>query len=145
MAIQEHDGVIRSAFELIPRRELPRRKRAKFTSASGWAKLDFAPLPESHGGDKLVGVERLHECGISARLALGVVRKTKAELVETYKNLGEEATGAELIYHIAQASETFKEIAGMMDNAVNRLVVAGSVCEVAGRRAEGLKANRRRA
>jgi hypothetical protein len=117
-------SVRRSGLELVPRR----KRSGRLATKRDYAKLDWKPWkrsPDMSSTEFIPSREITDELGITARIAYGFMLRSRAELIEMHKTIKHEAED-ELMGKLAQASEDFKALASMVDQAYVRILASAS-------------------
>jgi hypothetical protein len=113
-----------SGLELVPRAKL----KGKLATARDVAKLNWKPWkrsPDMSSTEFVPSREITDALGITARIAYGIMLKSRADLIEMQKTI-EHETVDELMGNLAQASEDLKALASMVDQAYVRILASAS-------------------
>jgi hypothetical protein len=120
-------SVRRSGLKLVPQGKCIGR----LASAKDLAKMNWKPWKHTAGKPFPPSPETMERHALSARLAYVIMLKSKAALMKVHQDLEHEAMD-ELMGGLAQATEKFKALASMCDQAYLRILVAGSKHALAG-------------
>jgi hypothetical protein len=112
------------------RSKKPARKRSKFASLKDFAAVEFQPWTRRPDGKMLPSAELMKQIGISARLAYAILLRTKAELMDMRKQVGDEALD-EVMNGMQADREAAKELVKMMEAAQLRMISAVASAEMA--------------
>jgi hypothetical protein len=119
-----------SGLELVPRR----KRTGKLATERDFAKLDWKPWkhpPDLSPSELLPSHETMETVSITARIAYSIMLKSREELIEMHKAIEHEVMD-ELMGKLAQATEDFKALASICDQAYAHILAAGSRHAVSG-------------
>jgi hypothetical protein len=113
-----------SGYDLTPKK----KQTGKLASVQDYAKVDWKPWkrsPDMQPGELFPPDKIMRDMGITARLAYGVMLRTRDELIGMYKNVDLDAID-EMMTCFGTCSEQLKTIVSMIDAAHARVLAAAS-------------------
>jgi hypothetical protein len=109
----------RTRLDVVPRR----KGRGKVATAVDLSKLTWDPWTREPG-EMVPKDQTMRECGLSGRMAYGVMLMTRAELIAAVHK--DPNLFLDMEEDLAEAAQTLMEIASMLDTAHMRILAAAA-------------------
>jgi hypothetical protein len=106
----------------------------KLATMRDYAAIDWKPWKRTEGmrpTELCPSAQTMATLGISARVAFGIMLKTREELIDMHKNL-EHATVNEIMERLMEAESYAKDITAMIRSATARILAAGCKHQLTG-------------
>jgi hypothetical protein len=116
-------GVPLRGLELVPR-PAPTQPKAAATAAE-IAAMEFEPWKMDHApGKPGPSARAMNHLGVSARIGAGLVERSKNELIGLWRDMTDHKALFQTMDSVQEAAEIMKSLAGMIENAHLRLLIA---------------------
>jgi hypothetical protein len=116
--------VVKSGLELVP----TKKTRGKLATMSDYAKAEFKPWKREPGMGKdelLPSDEALTSFGVSCRIAYAIMLRSREELIASHGKI-DHADVDKMMANLSDATERFKELAFMIDQAYHRVLASAA-------------------